>query len=265
MAITRTEKAWLFRVFLILVLASAGLEIYVVVRMIELQEVARLGTVVAVVNGTGLAALLVVFVRLLTRQYLLQDFISERHLQAYVDRRLMAVRHAVDLTTEAGIRELDTSLSRACLRLLEEILRDWYGNHRFQLSVFANPAHPEIVCYWDTANHELPRSHNERLQDRDYYRKQRYAVIDVIEQRSPDTLVVADTRSDASKYSYVNAEQRQNIGSTLLFRFSTQEPGVLVVACDQSEIFHSSDTRLWTLVSAIGIAVRSEWELGTGS
>lgn len=261
MLLSKSQRNWLFSLFLILAVASAALEAYIVVRVIDAGKLDALKTIFGAINGTGLALLLRLFIQLLRQEYLSGDSITEHHLANYFRHRLETVSHTGQVESRGAYKALQLGLSHSNLRLLDELLRSCYGWHRYQLSVFANREHPEICCYYDSAGQDLPRSHRFRIEDPDYYRRAKYEVVDLLDAVAPDYVVISNTRDHKSGYAFVNEEQKGRIGSTVLFRFAVDQPGVLVVVSDQGDLFQTSDDRLHSLIAAIGMAIRLEWTL----
>ena len=242
--------------------ASAGLEVYVVVLLVGLREFDALKTVVAVLNGTGLAFSFRLFLQIVRKEFLAGGSITENHLTRYFGRRVDTVSRTPEIRSRDEYSALRLHLSQENLRFLEDILRSCYGPHRYQLSVFTNSEHPEISCYYDSAGQHVPRSHQARQEDPDYYRNQRYEVVDLLDARARDYIVIPDTHKPNS-YSFANQEQRSTIGSTVLFRFAVEPPGALVVVSDEPNLFQESDSRLFAVVSAVGMAIRLELLLET--
>jgi hypothetical protein len=240
-----------------LTIASAGLEVYIVVLLVSIREFDALKTVIAVLNGTGLAFLFRLFLQVIRKEFLSGGSITENHLATFFGRRVDTVMRIPEIRSRGEYSSLTTHLSQENLRFFEDILRSCYGPHRYQLSVFTNSRHPEISCYYDSAGQHLPRSHQFRQQDPDYYRKQGYEVVDLLEAQARDYIVIPDTHK-SKRYSFVNQEQKSTIGSTVLFRFAIDNPGALVVVSDEPNLFQERDSRLYTMVSAVGLAIRLE-------
>ncbi len=247
-----------FVVFLALVLLSAALEVFVVVKIISAGEVDALKGAVVAINGTGLAALLAAFIKLVRRQFVAGDMVSEDHLLDYFKGRLRSIDGVVSLADASRRKQLATELVRECLRLAESVLRGWIGNYHFELSVFENADEPVIVAYYDSGGGLEPRSKPQRDANPNYYREHGYEVVELLSNPGNNVHALPNTRKGEHDYSFANEEQRRRIGSTVLHCFCNDGPRALVIACDRAKVL-KKDRRIETLVRAVGTAMHGEY------
>jgi hypothetical protein len=145
---------------------------------------------------------------------------------------------------------------------MEKILRDEIGQHHYELSLFFDKDHPEIVCYFDSNNNETPRSRSERKLDPDYYKKQKYHVVELLLSPVTKPIMISKTDAPTVNYSFVDQHQKKFIKSTILYCFDIEAPRALVITCDKPDVFKETDQKITTLVTAAGLAIRGEYEIG---
>lgn len=258
MTLTSRQRTAVFVVYLLLVLFSAGLEVFIIVKMVSAGEVDKLNVVISALNGTGLAALLLVFTGLVKRQFVVNDMISEGQLRTYFEGRLRSLSSLASLAAEQDRRRLATELVRECCRFAESVLKGWVGEYYFELSVFEDAVHPVIVAYYDSGGETEPRSKAARESNPEYYRQQKYEVVELLERPGNTVIYLPDTRSAQLHYSFTSEDQKRRIGSSILYCFCNERPRAVVITCDKSQSL-APDRRLETLLRALGQAMRAEY------
>jgi hypothetical protein len=157
---------------------------------------------------------------------------NSKTLSELFDRRVQAIRSMS--ATKAGYRSAD-ALILPILRLAEEVLQEHCGQEHYELSVWATPAKPEIIAYYDSARQERARTYAERQRNPLFYRQQGYEVIRLLDH--PDTKPIVKTRLSAQKYRYQGPKQVKNIKSTILYCFDQARPAALVVTSADPKAF----------------------------
>jgi hypothetical protein len=253
---------------MMLVLVMVLVEISIIVLMVLDRGVGTWEAVLGVVNTTGLALVYKPFYDLLRRTFLpdLQAApagtaaVESQDLARYFHWREQAVRQNGDLGSPEVCQSMTVELLRAVLKFMEAILKVWIGPHRYELSIFADPVAPEIICYYDSDGNVLPRSDAARRADPLYYRKEKYEVVELLERPSNRIHVISRTHEDED-YSFANPRQTQEIRSTILCSILLDSPVALVVVCNKEGTFGEEDVRLHGLISALATALRADLEL----
>jgi hypothetical protein len=248
----------MFVVFLLLVVVSAALEVILVFQILSTSQVSNLSTAITAINSGGLAVFLVIFARLVQANFAATDMVTEYQLSKYFEGRLDILNGVASLSESIVRNRVTTELVRECLRLAESILKDWIGEYHYELSVFENKANPIIIAYYESGGEIEPRSKYARDVDPEFYRTRRYEVVELLENPANKIIYLTNTRSSAYSYSFLNEEQRNRIGSSILYCFCNEGPRAIVITCDKEGTF-TSDRRLETLVRALGTAMRAEY------
>jgi len=241
------------------VIASAALEIFIVLYMVLTKNAGQLETILFVLNGTGLIMLFRTFNKMVKGHISYNEMITEDHLKSYFENRLSCVNTALPPRIKEEIDKLNSLLAQQILRFAENVLKGWVHGHHFELSIFEDSQHPKIVAYYDSGGESEPRSKNAREKDPNYYENNRYEVVELLKKPGSSVIYIADTH--ASQYSFVNPEQQHNIKSSLLYCFSNEGPRALVVTCDRQNALRR-DPRIDAFVRAVGTALRAEYNLG---
>lgn len=243
-----------------LTLAAAGLEVWLIVRIVELGQVSILSGVLAALDGAALLYFLRLFAKITEQTFAKKDLVPEENLRNYF-RGKNSFISSFKAVNRANRDVFVCQLVRELLRFLEELLRSWVGPYHYELSVFSNRDFPEIVAYYETGGQTVPRSHVARQQDPEYYKKMKYEVAELLEHPSPEVIYIPETESHDMRYSFVDESQRMRIKSTVLHCLSVDVPRALVVVCDRRRTLRE-DIRLTTLIQAMGVAIESEYLLG---
>lgn len=185
--------------------------------------------------------------------------ITENILKSYFERRLGVIMDTAYSLGEGLHAPRLRRLMRENLRFAESVLSAQFGPNHYELSVFINSAYPEIVGYYNSAGHDYPRSHPAREKDPNYYRKNGYAVVKLLESPPIRPFVIPFTRE--SDYSYSGTPQHSAIGSTIIYCFAPELPAALVVVCDRDGTFSEENTWLVTFVRGIGLSLLADIEL----
>ncbi len=202
------------------------------------------------------------FRKLVEKEYLSREFVVEEHLKKFFHHRFNLLKENNGIKRKEKVDGLAEKLSRQTLMFLENILSEYIGKHHYELSLFSDDDHPEIVCYFDSNNHEVPRSAKDRQEDPDYYKKKNYAVVDLLLSPVTKPIVHSITKARGVNYSFVDQHQKRFIKSTILYCFDVETPKVLVVTCDKDDAFNQEDGRILALITACALAIRGEYELG---
>lgn len=261
MALTPKQRTVIFRVFIILVMASACLEIFIIMNVINTGDVRSYKSIVAILNGGGLFLLFRKFIRMIDDVFRKLDMIDERHLKSYFENRLACLNYESPPENLNALYSIISALSQQILKLTESILYGWIGPFHFELSVFENSTTPRIIAYYDSGGDNEPRSKKAREDDPDYYRKKRHEVVELLENPNNSIFYLPNTHLPEASYSFLNKEQEKNIKSTLLYCFCNDGPCALVITCDRPGAL-AQDPRLDSLIRAIGLAMRAEYNLG---
>jgi predicted nucleotide-binding protein len=146
-------------------------------------------------------------------------------------------------------------LVRETLRTAESTLRQLSGAKHIELSVWAEPARPAILAYYDTAGNNRPRTDHSRRTSATYYRDQGYDVIELLD--SPANEPIFKERLSAENYSFLSEDQKKQIKSTFLHCIDPDARLALVATADKARAFAKS-TVPRDLIYAIGHAVRAD-------
>jgi hypothetical protein len=257
-----TERTLVFLLWIVLICLAAALEAWTIYTIVQTGKISQLNGALGAISGGALAALMWKFVKLVNKMFIEKDLVSEEDLKRYFRRRL----DRIDFPGRLDPEDKDTffrGLLGDVLRMTEEILHNWVGPHRYELSVFSDPNHPEIIAYYDSGGHATPRSKANREHDPDYYKKSGYKVVELLAAPSDEVIVIPKTTDPSVKYKFLNDKQREKIKSTLLYCFCTQTPLALVVVCDSPGAIQGKDSRLKNLINAVGMAMNCDYSLGT--
>jgi hypothetical protein len=91
-----------------------------------------------------------------------------------------------------------------------------------------------------------------RDQDPEYYRKNNYKVIELLDNPSHDVVVIPETDKPEIRYTFIGESQKTQIKSTMLYTFCVSSPRAIVITCDHPNAINKDDSRLITLVNVIG-------------
>lgn len=202
-----------------------------------------------------------IFKQLITKEYFLTEPIIENHLKDYFHRRFMTLRSEGKIKNTHSIEKLENELARHILTFLERTLRESVGINHYELSIFSNKDHPEIICYFDSNNNVTPRSCNERKTDPDYYKRKRYEVVELLSSPVNKLIIIGKTSHPDAHYSFVDEQQKRFIKSSCLYCFDSGTPRAIVITCDKEEAFQESNQKINTLIIAAGSAMLGEYEL----
>lgn len=201
------------------------------------------------------------FKKIITYEFFPEKIKIEELLKEYFHRRFSTMKSTVKLNGSASVYDLQQNLSRQTLIFLEKFLKEQIGRHHYELSIFNDKDHPQIVCYFDSNNNEVPRSKRERDLDPDYYKKKGYEVIELLISPVTKPVIISSTAHHTKKYSFIDQHQQTYIKSTILYCFDIESPCALVITCDKPDVFHSSDEKISTLLAAAGLAIRGEYQI----
>lgn len=178
-------------------------------------------------------------------------------LKNYFERRLDRARNATAGQLDL-VDETFGALIRETLWLTERTLREMFGPHHYELSVFIDKQHPRIAAYYDSDQNHRPRSAAERDENPTYYVDKKYEVVDLFEVRKGGVRIISDTGG----HGYENTpQQRDKIGSTILYCFDNERPAALVATCSKRAGFKEDDEDLCELMRVIAIVIRADLEL----
>jgi hypothetical protein len=216
---------------------------------------------IGIVGGAvGIRQVWPIFIERLRRDLLPRDAIGalERQLKEYFRKRLTTMSGAQQIADSARLSFVSTQLMQHILSFVEGILKLKAANISFEISIFANVAEPEIICYYDSSGSEIPSSAGERAKDPQFYRKKNYEAVQLLDRPSPTYEIKVFSRPDERVYKFRNEEQKSRIKSTALCSFVTPEPLVLVLVADQSGFFDSHDAPLADLIHLALMSVAFE-------
>jgi len=263
----------LFAIIIVLVIACAAFEIYLIFDLIDTMKTYRGVPITETLTKSWLFLKILIFISIAIgplgygfgtfRKFVAKEFTEriniEDSLKDYFHRRFSVLR---SVNNPINRETLQHDLSRQALIFLEQILCEAIGMNHYELSVFSNKDHPEIICYFDSNKNETPRSSQERKIDPDYYKKHKYEVVDLLLSPVTKPVVISRTEDPSVQYSFVDDHQKRFIKSTLLYCFDIDSPRALVITCDRAQAFSKEDHNFTKLVAAAGLAIRGEYEIG---
>ena len=178
-------------------------------------------------------------------------------LKNYFERRLDRARNVTAGQPDL-VDETFSALIRETLWLTERKLREMFGPHHYELSVFIDKRHPRIAAYYDSDQNYRPRSAAQRDENPNYYVDKNYEVVELFERRKGGIRIISDTLRNGYEST---PEQRGKIGSTILYCFDNERPAALVATCSEHAEFMDDDDNLRELIRIIAIAIRADLEL----
>jgi hypothetical protein len=264
--LTIQQRSWLFKSFMAFVLLCVIVEIWAFVSFANAGKIGALEGALAALGVSGLGLSFGLYREMIKREFLTPaasmdgaDDVPRSALASYFQNREDAIRSRGMFVDREACRSITVELLRTVLRFMEAILRTWIGPHRFELSIFANPDAPEIICYYDSDGHIQPRSAGARRADPNYYRKKEYEVVELLDRPSNRVHVIPHTEED-EEYTFVTERQRRVIKSTILATIPFDQPLVLVIVCNQERSFSEEYERVKRLLTTLGRALRAELE-----
>lgn len=160
------------------------------------------------------------------------------------------------------IIDLDSRLITHYLALLESILTDKLGKHHYELSIFTNPVTPEIVAYYDSNYNTSPRSKKARIDDKDFYVKNKYEVVEILRYPSSQTHYIPNTHAIDEEYTFSSTEQKEKVRSTILHCIDIDWPAAIVITCNKEKVLGNDDQFKETFLS-IYKAIAADIYLGS--
>lgn len=212
-------------------------------------------------SAIGIAQVRSIYLEALRQEVLPTGAVSklEEQLKDYFRNRLGILPGAGQIRDSASLTEMSNRLMQQFLHFLESVLRVKSPDTHFEISIFVNAAEPIIACYYNSGGAARPSSADLRAADPQFYRKQNYEAVELLEKPSPngDVMVISRTEK-AAAYSFRNQSQRARIKSTCLCLFSDPEPMVIVLVADRDDVFDEADGPLKSLATAALMSVAYE-------
>ena len=148
----------------------------------------------------------------------------------------------------------------ACLSFLLSFLRKRNSTADYELSIFFNINEPDILCYIDSNGHDTASSHSYRLSNPNYYKDKKYEVVKYLEDETNSMGYSVDIVHYKNNDNFVDATSRQRarIEDQIFYRFSINNPHVLVITCNKPNVFKDSDNELKQVISTFGLLLNSE-------
>lgn len=144
-----------------------------------------------------------------------------------------------------------------CLHLFADEMKAYLNkNCYYELSVFSNKEHPDIIAYYDTNKNTCADSKAKRMQNENYYRDKKYQVVELLD--NPTTLPIYLPHVKVnSGYSFVDKKQKQQIKSQVMLCFHLENPCVLVVTANKKNTFSKKDTEFEETLKHIVLLLES--------
>jgi len=192
-------------------------------------------------------------------EFIHEDLLGRGDLRRYFLGRLFQLERTAEGNANFNNSDMVERLMRESLKLAERILRNWFGDHHYELSIFEGKSHPKIVCYHDSNDHNVPRSVTYREENPDYYRQEGYEVIKLLDNPVTKVVVIPDT--EQSKYKHANMEQQKFLRSTALCIVDIQKPSALVITTSQANAFKQWNNNANELFQSVVSAIKAEYAL----
>lgn len=231
-----TRKNIIFFVGVFMAVASASVELWLFVALVNEGTFEALKLTVAAANG------LLVFgsIKMILKSWS-SMFIEESNpvalgsLSNCYSRRFQVVSQT-DLNSRHIIPALNRQLITQYLVLLEGLLQTNLGRHHYELSLFCGSEAPEIIAYFDSNGNMTPRSHSKRAENPQYYIENNYEVVEILKDPSTETQFIENTLADSEDYSFTSEEQKGKVRSTLLHCIDVRIPAAIVITCNKEKI-----------------------------
>jgi hypothetical protein len=254
--LTRIQKNTLFIIFCFSIFAALGLEIYAIIRLINGEELAE--RIAGGLIGAGvIAGSVPIFLKLMNTTFLRTNGRLAKSIHRLATERKQLLAEAA----KGDQKQLDVKnrLITNTLKTGEEALNGWVEGTHFELSVFVNPGKPEMVAYFDSTHSRFARSMAARKGDPEYFLKKGYEAVKLLQNPSSQPVIISDTASTASKYTFATNQQKSQIRSTILLCCEISEPIVLVVTSDAKGAFSPSDEELIFFIRFLGENILQDW------
>ena len=97
-----------------------------------------------------------------------------------------------------------------------------------------------------------------RLSQPTFYRDKNYEVMKLLQNPTSRPLVIEDTHSKKSNYSFTTQQQRSQVRSTILLCIDMNTPCALVITSDHKNAFLQGDDELISFIRFITNLVKSD-------
>jgi hypothetical protein len=235
-----TKKNVLFYSIIFLALVSAGLEVYLIYFIVTSGQLDVGKSLIALLNGAITFGALRLILRAWKENFIGNAIIDSTDLQKCFSHRLQIVLPQ-NLPSNPVVPHVNRQLITQYLILLEALLAKKLGRFHYELSVFCDKEHPEIIAYYDSSGNLNPRSQQKRANNPKYYVDEDYEVVEILNNPNTQSIVIEDTKSGDSDYSFADDSQRTNIQSTLLHCIEQRWPAVLVITCNKQKVLGSAE------------------------
>lgn len=259
MAFNYRYMSVLFGVVILFAILWGGLEIYIVVKLIEQPDLAKGIASVATALPTAYGIRLVY--KAWENEFIKKPLFTGDALRNCYHDRFSVLSSIPSSDSEKEIGDSTVHLIRAYLRLLEQILNKKVGNNDFEISVFCGRDQPKIVAYYDSSSRIWPSSHEERKKNPNYYIDNQYEVVEVLCNPSTDFIVISDTRDPSHSYNFRNDRQKEHLRSSIIHLVSPEWPAAMVITCNRTGAFSEEDDVLKEVVRGLGAAVMVDLQL----
>jgi len=157
-------------------------------------------------------------------------------------------------------RDFPRVTMEAGLSFLVSFLRKREPTAYYEVSIFWNAKEPDILCYVDSNGRNSASSIAYRKNNPHYYREKNYEVVKYLDDETKSMGYSVDIihYKDNSNFDSATDRQKDRIRGQIFYRFSVQEPHVLVVTCNKPDVFRSDDTELKQVISTFGLILNSE-------
>lgn len=231
----------LFYTVIFLAVISAFLELYLIYYIATSGALDTGKSLVALINGAITFGALKLILEAWKKDVIGNAIIDSQDLQKCFTDRLQIVLPS-NMPDNLVVPSINRRLITQYLVLLESLLNKKLGKFHYELSVFCDKSEPEIVAYYDSSGKFVPRSQTKRNENPKYYIESNYEVVELLNDPSTQSIVIEDTKTEKSDYSFTSDEQKSSIQSTLLHCIEPAWPAVLVVTCNKDKVLGNADS-----------------------
>ena len=184
------------------------------------------------------------------RKSLDSDLVFTEELSKYIEKKDEVL---CNLTPSAYPEEV----LRQSLMLTADCLKRYIGRkYYFELSIFTNSNTPLIYAYYDTHGNNKPSSYTRRSKNPRYYIEKKYEVVELLSNPSSKIFIIPSTKE--YNYNFIDNKQKKQIGTQIMYCFHMENPYVLVITCNKSNVFKETDYVLKSFIQNIGRILNSD-------
>jgi hypothetical protein len=248
------ERSTVFTLFCLFTIAWVIFETYLGYSMVSGGFSWGKG-ITSAVNLSVMYATGKLFVKVLSKTFLEPDsVISFTKLHHFASDRCRVLDHDV----QAGLDDFAARqhLVTEILRFAEESLHGWLAGSHFEFCVFVDREQPLLFAYFDSNRATSARSMGLREQDPYWYVENKYEVLKVLANPTSHPVIIQDTESKKTHYSFTSPQQRKQLKSTMLWCIDVAAPCAIVVTSDAKNAFRDSDPEVTAFVKFVGNLAR---------